>query len=345
MWIDWTLVGQRCLPALGLLASVAAASAQSPEDFYKGKSIDLIISSDVGGGYDAYARLVGIYMERHIPGHPRIVPKNMVGAGGLVATNYLANVAAHDGTVIGQIQNTVPLEPLLGEKAAQFDALKLNFIGSVNTEVAVAFTWHTSPTRTFEDLQKRETLMAASTGAISAIYGQAMNDLVGTKIKLVTGYAGTAAAFLAIQRGEADGFPAQFYSSLKSGKPDWLANKDINILVQLSPVKHPDLPNVPLIFDYVKTPEQRAAFEVLLAPNVLGRPFIAPPGVPASRLATLRKAFEDTLKDPDLLADAAKRNLEIQLTTGEDLEKFLKHVYATPASVVARVQQYGRSGG
>jgi tripartite-type tricarboxylate transporter receptor subunit TctC len=152
-----------------LLAAVLPAAAQSPEDFYKGKSIELIISSDVGGGYDSYARLVGVYMERHIPGHPRIVPKNMVGAGGLVATNYLANAAPHDGTAIGQIQNTVPLAPLLGEKAAQFDALKLNFIGSVNTEVAVAFTWHTSQTRTFEDLQQRETLMAASTGAISAI--------------------------------------------------------------------------------------------------------------------------------------------------------------------------------
>jgi tripartite-type tricarboxylate transporter receptor subunit TctC len=187
--------------------------------------------------------------------------------------------------------------------------------------------------------------MAASTGAISEIYGEALNDLAGTKIKLITGYAGTAAAFLAIQRGETEGFPAQFWSSLKSGNPDWLANKDINILVQLALAKHPELPDVPLIFDYLKTPDQRAAFEVLLAPQVLGRPFIAPPGVPADRLAALRQAFVATLQDPDFLADAAKRRLEVQLTTGEDLEKFLQHVYATPPAVVERVQKYGLSGG
>jgi tripartite-type tricarboxylate transporter receptor subunit TctC len=338
------LAGRAFVAAL-MLAAALPAAAQSPEDFYKGRSIDLIISSDVGGGYDAYARLVGTYMERHIPGHPRIVPKNMVGAGGLVATNYLVNAAARDGTVFGQIQNTVPLAPLLGEEAAQFDVLKLNFIGSANTEVAVAFTWHTSPTQTFDDLLRRETLMAAATGSISALYGQAMNDLAATRIKLISGYAGAAAAFLAIERGEVDGFPAIFWSSLKSSKPDWLSHGDIRVLVQLALAKHSDLPDVPLIFDYLKTQDQREAFELLLAPQVLGRPFVAPPGLAADRLDTLRQAFVATLQDRDFLADAATRHLEVELTQGEDLEKFLRHVYATPPAIIEHVRQFGRSGG
>jgi tripartite-type tricarboxylate transporter receptor subunit TctC len=187
--------------------------------------------------------------------------------------------------------------------------------------------------------------MAAATGSISALYGQAMNDLAATRIKLISGYAGAAAAFLAIERGEVDGFPAIFWSSLKSSKPDWLSHGDIRVLVQLALAKHSDLPDVPLIFDYLKTQDQREAFELLLAPQVLGRPFVAPPGLAADRLDTLRQAFVATLQDRDFLADAATRHLEVELTQGEDLEKFLRHVYATPPAIIEHVRQFGRSGG
>jgi tripartite-type tricarboxylate transporter receptor subunit TctC len=332
----------RIIPgACGLIAGLAwanVAHADAVEDFYRGKNIDMIIASEVGGGYDVYARLVAQFLEKHMPGHPHVLPKQMVGAGGVIATNYLANVAAKDGTVIAQVQNTVPFQPLLAPEGVRFDATKLNYIGSANTEVSLAFVWRSSPTQDFAALQRRETLMAGVNGSISAQFARAMNELAGAKIKLITGYAGATQSMLAIERGEVEGYPAIFWSTLKVTKADWLEQKSIRLLLQMALKKHPELPDVPLIFDYIKNDADRLTAELLLAPQVGGRPFIAPPDVPADRLAALRAAFAATMRDPDFLKEAAKRKLEVQYVGGEEMATIIARAAQSPPDIVARVR-------
>jgi tripartite-type tricarboxylate transporter receptor subunit TctC len=328
---------------LGVVAFVTlnvSAHAQTPEDFYRGKTIDLIVSSGVGGGYDAYSRLIEQHMERHVPGRPHIVPKNMVGAGGLVATNYIANVAPRDGSVIAQIQNTVPFDPLFGKPGAQFDALKLNYLGSANSETAMIFTWGSSPTKTFADLQKRETLMAVAAGSISAFHAAALNDLAGAKIKVVAGYSGAAEAFLAMERGEVEGHPTIFWSSLKTAKPEWLAEGKINLLAQIAVKKHRELPDVPLVLDFARDGDARQTIELMAMTLVPGRPFIAPPGTPQDRVSALRDALMATLSDPAFLAEAGRRQMEIDAVSGRDIERLIQSAYATPKPVTERVKKY-----
>lgn len=326
------------LTIFALAAPFIGVRAASVEDFYRGKAVDMIIASEVGGGYDVYARLVATFLEKHMPGHPHFVPKQMVGAGGMIATNYLANVAAKDGSVIAQVQNTIPFQPLLAPKGVRFDAVKLGYIGSANSETSVAFVWHTSQVKNFAQLQQRETLMAGVNRSISAQYAQAMNELAGTKIKIITGYAGATQSMLAVERGEVDGYPAIFWSTLKATKPDWLKQNSIRILVQMALKKNPELPNVPLIFDYIKNDTDRQVAELLLAPLLGGRPFIAPPGVPAERLAALRTAFAATMHDPDFLAAAAKHALEIQYVSGEEMAALVAKAEQNPPAIVERVR-------
>ena len=320
-----------------ILASNAAA-AQDVALFYKGKSIDLIIASEAGGGYDAYARLIAPYMEKHVPGNPKFIPKQMVGAGGLIATNYLANVAKKDGTAIAQVQNTVPFQPLFSPDAAKFKATELGYLGSANSEVSLSFVWRTSPTQSFQQLRERETLMAGVTGSISSQYARAMNELAGTKIKIVVGYRGASQSLMAVEQGEVEGYPAIFWSTLKVTRAHWLESKSIRLVAQMALTKHPELPDVPLIFDYIDTAQNKQIAELLFAPQVGGRPFITPPGVPSDRLAALQDAFAASLKDPDFLAEAAKRKIEVQYVSGPDLLATIKRAYTAPPEVVARVR-------
>jgi hypothetical protein len=320
-------------------AAVNAGQAQSPEAFYKGKTIDMLVGSEAGSGYDAYARLVANHYGKQIPGRPNIIVKQMVGAGGIVATNYLAKIAIKDGSVIGQVQNTVPFQPLIAPGGEQFDATKLGYIGSANSEVALAFTWHTSPTKTLADLKARETIMAGVIGSISANYAYAMTDLTGAKIRLITGYAGAGQSMLALERGEIEGYPALFWSTFKTTKPEWIAQKKVNFLVQLALKKHPELPDVPLIFDDLDKADDRAAAELLLAPQLAGRPFITPPDIPKDRLVALRAAFDAMMADADFQADAAKRNMEVQLVTGEDIAAVVVRAYSARPDIVSRVRK------
>ncbi|MDB5641351.1 MAG: uncharacterized protein JWN07_668 [Hyphomicrobiales bacterium] len=320
-------------------AALSCAQAQAPDAFYKGRTIDMIVGSEAGSGYDAYARLVAAHLGKQIPGRPNILVKQMVGAGGIVATNYLARIAPRDGTTIAQVQNTVPFQPLVAPGGEQFDATKLGYIGSANSEVALAFTWVTSPTATLEDLRQRETIMAGVIGSISANYARALTDLAGAKIRLITGYAGAGQAMLALEKGEIEGYPALFWSTFKSTKPDWLAQKKVHLLVQLALKKHPELPDVPLIFDALHEPGDRAAAELLLAPQLAGRPFIAPPGLAPERLALLQHAFAQMMMDPDFLAEAARRNMEVQFTAGEEIAAVVARAYASPPDVIARVRR------
>ena len=325
--------------AAGLIAALSgAAQAQTVEGFYKGRTIEMLVGSEVGSGYDAYARLVANHFGKHIPGRPGFIVKQMVGAGGIIATNHLAKIAPKDGSVIAQVQNTVPFQPLVTPGGEQFDATKLGYIGSANSEVALAFTWHASATKTMADLRQRETIMAGVIGSISANYAYALNDLTGAKIKLITGYAGAGQSMLALERGEIEGYPALFWSTFKSTKPEWLAQKKVNLLVQLALKKHPELPDVPLIFDFLEKADDRAAAELLLAPQLAGRPFIAPPNLPADRLKALQKAFEDMMRDPDFIAEAGKRNMEAQLVSGEEIADVVKRAYASSPEVIKKVR-------
>lgn len=330
--------------ATGALCAAAAmiAPAFANEDieaFYKGKTIDLIIASEVGGGYDAYARLIAPFMEKHLPGNPRFVPKQMVGAGGIIATNYLSNVAKKDGTAIAQVQNTVPFQPLFTPEAAKFKSTELGYIGSANSEVSLSFVWSTSPTQSFAQLRERETLMAGVTGSISSQYARAMNELAGTKIKLVVGYQGASQSLMAVERGEVEGYPAIFWSTLKVTKPQWIEKKNITLIAQMALKKHPELPDVPLIFDYIGNEKNRQIAELLFAPQVGGRPFITAPGVPAERLKALQDAFAASLKDPEFLAEADKRKLEVQYTSGPELRVLVERAFKAPADVVAQVRR------
>ncbi len=308
-------------------------------DFYRGKTIDMIVASEAGGGYDAYARLIVRYMERHLPGQPKFVVKNMVGAGGIVATNYLANVARNDGTILAQVQNTVPFQPLFAPGPSKFDATRLGYIGSANSEVSVTFAWHTSAAQNFAALRERETLMAGVQGSISSQYARALNEFAGTKIKLIVGYPGATRSLLAVENGEVEGYPAIFWSTLKVTREPWLRENRIRMLVQMALKKHPDLPDVPLALEHISDERDRRTVELMLAPQVGGRPFIAPPGLPADRLEVLRKAFADSLTDKEFMEEAGKRKLEVQFVSGSELADLIAQAYRAPPEIVERVRK------
>jgi tripartite-type tricarboxylate transporter receptor subunit TctC len=324
------------LAAAVLLAP--CAFAQSPSDFYKGKTVELYIGYSVGGGYDIYARLLAKHMGRHIPGNPNVVPKNMEGAGSLRLANWLYNVAPKDGTAFGIIGRGTGFDPLLGRgRGAQFDATKYNWIGSANDEVSVCVAWHTTGIRKFDELMTKE-LTVGGTGAAADTdqFPRIINAMLGTKMKIVTGYPGGNDVGLAMERGEVNGRCGWSWSSVKATHPKWLEDKKINVLIQLALEKHPDLPDVPLITDLATTDEQRAIFKLIFARQVMGRPFLAPPGLPRERVAALRKGFLDTMKDKDFLADAEKAQLEITPVAGEDIQRLVSETHETPPEIAKK---------
>ena len=325
--------------AVGLLDG-QPAQAQTPAEFYRGKQLTIFVGFTPGGGYDAYARFLVRHIPRHIPGEPKAIVQNMPGAGGLTLTNYLYGVAAKDGTMIGTIEPGSVFEPLWENAGAQFDATQFNWLGGMNSEVSTCQAWHTSPAKSLA--QARETVMVVGgTGSSDGnyIYPKVLNEFVGTKFKLVAGYPGTNEIYLAMERGEVDGICGWFWSSILTRRADWLAEKKIIPLVQLALEKHPDFPDVPLALDMAKTAEDRQALELILAPTKMGRPYIAPPGLPAERVSALREAFAKTMKDSEFLAEAKKLDFELNPTTGDELAAIVQRIYATPKPIVQRAAQ------
>src|SRR5580692_5193840 len=311
-----------------VLFPVAIVLAQSAGDFYKGRDIDLYIGYSTGGAYDLYARLIGRHMGAHIPGHPTLVPKNMEGAGSLRLANYLYRVAPHDGSALGTIGRGIAFDPLLVGQGDAFDAQKFSWIGSANNEVSVCVAMKDSGITKFEDLFTKEvTVGGTGTSADTDQFPRVLNATLGTKFKIVEGYPGGNDVLLAMERGEVKARCGWSWSSVKTTRKEWLDDKRVVILVQLSLTKHPELPDVPLITDFAKTDEQRAILKMIFARNVMGRPYVAPPNLPADRLATLRQAFMDTMKDKDFLAEADKAELKVNPVSGEDVEKLVKEVY------------------
>jgi len=317
--------------------AVSGAKAQSAAAFYAGKSIDLEIGYSVGGGYDLYARLLARHLGDHIPGHPTIVPKNMEGAASLRLANYLYAAAPRDGTVIGAVSRGAAFDPLLDEKNAQFDASKFSWIGSANNEVSVCVALQSSGITRFDDvLTKPLTIGSTGVGDDTYQFPALMNAVLGTKFKIVTGYPGGNDITLALERGEVQGRCGWSWSSIVTTRKDWITSKKITVLVQMSLSKHPDLPDVPLIMDLAKTTEQRQIFKLIFARQVMGRPFTAPPGLPADRVTALRTAFDETMKDKAFLDDAAKGQFEINPVGGDELDGLVKEIYQTPADVTKK---------
>ena len=325
---------------VGLAASPSLPCAQTASEFYKGRTVDVYIGTSVGGGYDAYARLLSRHMGRHVPGNPIFVARNMEGGGGIRLANFLYNVAPKDGSTFGTFNRGTGFDPLFGNKGAQFDATRLNWIGSANNEVSVCVAWHTTGVSRYEELFSKELVVGASGPAADTYqFPKIVNGVLGTRFKIIAGYPGGNDIDLAMERGEVQGRCGWSWTSVKATHQPWLDQNKIRILFQIGLSKHPDLPNVPLIMDLARTDEELAIFKVIFGRQVMAWPFTAPPGVPKERISVLREAFMDTMKDKEFLGEAAKASLEIRPVSGGDVQKLVHEVYDTPAAVVQRAAQ------
>jgi tripartite-type tricarboxylate transporter receptor subunit TctC len=324
----------RSVIAFGLaaLALATPACAQTAEEFYRGRTITVLVGFTAGGGYDLYARLLGRHMGRHVPGNPTMVVQNMPGAGSMKATQYVYGIAPKDGLTLGTVSRGMVTEPLLN--AANFDPTKLTWLGTITSETSVCATWKTSPVKSWDDMFKREfSLGGSAVGADPDTFALIMRNVFGAKVKLVTGYPGGNDINLAMERHEVDGRCGWSWTSLKSQK-NWLPQ--INLLVQFNLEKNADLPNVPVALERAASDEQRQVLRLLIAGQYVGRPFFTSPDIPADRKAALRAAFDATMKDPQFLADAAKLDLEISPIGGATVDAFLADLYRTPKDVVGK---------
>jgi tripartite-type tricarboxylate transporter receptor subunit TctC len=316
------------------------ASADSVADFYKGKRISMMVGSEPGGGYDSYARLVTRHLGRFIPGHPEFVVQNMPGGGGIRVTNNLYNIAPKDGSTMGTVQRAILTTPLLDARNTEirYDPLKFNWLGSLNTETGLIVVAATAPHKEMKDLFEKE-LMVGSSGPTTDFMPLLLNRVLGTKFKIISGYKSSTDAYLAVERGEVEGRISNGYAGDKNFLDPWMAQNKIRLLAQLTTVKNPLFADVPLILDFARNERERQAMELVLSAQLWGRPFVMPPGVPAERVAAMRKGFTEMVKDPEFLADAKKANIDIDVVTGEEIDALLRRVYTTPPDVVELVRK------
>ena len=332
-----------CLTAILTAGAVAAASvavAQTPEQFFKGQTVTIYVGLSAGGGYDRNARLVARHIGKYIPGKPDVVVKNMPGGGGLVMTNSVANASPKDGLHIGAPQRGIALEPLLGDASnAKFDPLKLQWIGSVNADTSVAVATKRSGVTKWQDLKSKELIVAGTgVGTESVTVPYILRNILGFKYKVIAGYPGGSEMNLAMQRGEVDGRGTFSWTSLKPKYKEWIESGEMAILYQQGLRKHPELTNVPLVTDLAENEDQKKVLRLQFTAFELGRPFFVAEGVPADRVQALRQAFSQAMKDKELLAEAEKEKLEINPATGEEMQKMLADVYATPKPIIERLR-------
>ena len=333
----WSAECAEFIVALACFACTALpAHAQSAEEFYKGKTINVVIGFSVGGGYDLYARHLARHIGKHIPGNPTVVPQNMPGAGSLKAANYLFTAAPKDGTTIGTFARTTGINPLL-DSGATFDSRQFGWLGSVTDDVSLCVSWNATPIKTWQDfISKPSTMGGQGPSSEPDMFARLFKNVFGAPIKLVAGYPGTNEIALAMERGEVDGLCGISWSTVKSRHAQWLKEKKIDLLVQASFKKVPELNDVPLAMDETKDKEKLQILKLILAAQQMARPFAAPPGIPPERKAILVKAFDETMKDPDYLADAKKLDLDVNPVSGKELDELLAELYATPKDVVKR---------
>lgn len=328
--------------ALALLGLAAAAPtpAASQADFYKGKTVELIISTGAGGGLDANGRIVARHLGNHIPGNPTVVAKNMPGAGHIRAANYVFSQAPKDGTTIGTfIPIFVMAQVLERSKSIQFNPAHFQWLVSTSSSNSTVYVWHTTGVKTIEEAMQKQVLMGGTgVGSYNVIYPTVLNSVVGTQFRLVTGYASTTEIAIALERGEVQGRAGNNFNSLTSEHADWLKSSKINLLAQVGLTRDPEFPNVPLITDFAKTDDARQILRFFSTDIVIGRPFVTAPGVPAERVAILRKAFDSLLKDPAFRDDCKKAGIDISPVGGTAIQQIVTDFMNTPADVVVKAK-------
>jgi tripartite-type tricarboxylate transporter receptor subunit TctC len=325
--------------ALFALGTSLPAHAESVEEFYRAHPVNLLIGFPVATAYDTYGRAVARHLGKHMPGNPTVVPVNRPGAGSLAAANFLYNGAPKDGSTIATFNRSVPLEPLMGNAAARFDAKKFTWLGSVGNEVSICAGWHTAGVKTWDDLLTKDFVAgAASYSADTGIFALVLKNVFGARIKIITGYPGGAEMSLAMEKGEIDGRCGWSWSGVKSSKPDWISGRQINVLVQLGLQKSDELPGVPLIIDLAANDDQRRILKVIFSRQEFAWPFAAPPDIPDDRKQALLNAFAATLKDSEFLDDAKKIQIDVNPISGAAVEKLIGDLYETPESVMAKVR-------
>ena len=314
------------------------APAQTPEQFYKGKTFDVVIGYPPGGSNDTFGRLVARHIGKYIPGNPAVVPRNVPGAGSFLAVNQMYNVFSKDGTVIGIGAPTIALDEKLGSVGVRFKTAELNWVGRVDSLINIVFMWKTSPVKTFADAKKMEsTLSGTGAGSTVSIFPTVMNNVFGTKFKLVMGYRGSNEAMLAVERGEVEGHSTS-WTAVKVAHPTWLPDKSITILVQFALKRHPELSDIPTAVDLARNDEERRILSAIMAATEIGTAFFTTPEVPPDRLTALRRAFDATMKDPELLAEAQKLNVGVSPMIGEELQKLVVNVSDLPPILLEKVR-------
>ena len=328
---------KRALAVVLCGSALAAGHAARAEEtsFYAGKTITVLIGYAAGGTYDATARLLARHMGKHIPGHPNIVAENLPGSGGIKTILHLYEVAPRDGTMLGMLARSYPIEPAFNPSQAKYDPRRFNPIGSTSQEVSVGVVWHTHGVKTIQDIMATPITVGATgatddTGRFAALF----KKLTGANIKIVTGYPGGNDVTMAMEKGEVDGRFGWSWGSLKSRAKNWLDEKKINLIVQMAVQKAPDLPDTPLIMDLAKTELDRQALEMVFSPQTTAWPLVAPPAVPADRVAILRRAFDETLKDPAFLAEAEKMRIDVGPVSGEEMQKIVARIGGFDKSVI-----------
>jgi tripartite-type tricarboxylate transporter receptor subunit TctC len=321
----------------GLTVATTPASAQSVAEFYRGKTITMAVGTSPGGDYDLRMRMVARHISRHIPGNPTVVPTNMPGAGQMLVANWLANVAPKDGTAIVALSQNMAVNQATGASGVKYDVRQFNWIGNTTDTPNVINSWHTTGIKTIQDVMQRE-LVVGATGIASGsyLYPYALNQLVGTKFKIVTGYPGGNDINLAMERREVGGRGSNSWASWKSTRPQWLAEKKINILVQVGIKRNPELPDVPTMQDLGKNELDKRVLTFISVDSAISRPLVTSPGVPPERVEALRRAFDATMKDPAFLAEAENSKTDINPMTGEEAQKIAEATINTPAEVLAR---------
>ncbi len=329
------LVSTAARAALAMLAAAGTtgtALAQSP--FYEGKTITVVVSYAAGGGYDLYSRLLARHLGNHVPGKPNVVVQNMPGAAGVVATNHVYNLAAKDGTVIAAVDQNIPLFQLLGGAGVRYDVSKFNWLGNVASSNGLVMAWHTSGIKSLEDARKRVVQMGATgTNDDAWVYAKVLNATAGTQFNLVRGYQGTAAVNVAIERGEVEAMGRSSYYGFLGQKPDWVRDKKVVFLAQLGFTKQPELPDLPLVLDLMKTEEHRQIASLISLPTAIGYSHWLAAEVPAERVKILREAYAKTMADAAFNADATKQNLQVRAKTAAEIEALLKRASSAPEAV------------
>jgi hypothetical protein len=321
---------------MSVVIAATAARAQTVTEFYRGKTVNVLIGVAVGGEYDLQARLVARHIGKHIPGNPNVVAQNMTGAGGIKMANYLFAQAPRDGTYIGMLGNNFPATQAVGGQGVAYDSVKFRWLGSIAPVVETMAVWSTTGVKSIDDVRKREVVAGAtSRGAITYSYPSMLNEYLGTKFKIVTGYAGGNEVNLAMERGEVEA-RNNSWSSWKATKGPWLADKKITVITQAGP-RAPDL-DAPSVEELARSSDERALIELVVSGTRLGRPMATTPEVPEDRLAALRAAYLATMKDPEFLADAAALNFEVAPVAGADMQRIVGEIMATPKLLAARAR-------